>query len=290
MTEQTTKPTLEGEAIQTWGGWRRTAFYSIITLLLAGVSITFWKVNLFPVLAWLPDDFLNSFYASQLEFDHITHGDFAPHKIHYLAIAATHWSFIIGLVLQFKNPMSNVAPMWQVTAGIGIVTLTYPFIDVGRVPPPVFAIIGLALVAGWLHPGNILRRRPGPWNPTMAVVATAAAIPTAMLIVSEVGLQASGVEADAHWQGLHYSFMGEYGLVLLLVLALGASSLPGWRYPVWTGAFLTSLMGIGFIAEPNMTSSRGAAWGVAMAAFGAIWLLFGERRKAAQSPQYERLA
>ena len=279
MVDQATRTTLEGDTPRTWSGWRRTAFYSVITVLLAGVSITFWKVNLFPVLAWLPDDFLNRFYASQLEFDHITHGDFAPHKIHYLAIAATHWSFMIGLILQFKNPMSKVAPMWQVTAGIGIVTLTYPFIDIGRIPPPVFAIIVLALVAGWLHPGNILRRRPGPWNPTMAVLATIAAIPTVALIVSEVGLQASGVEADAHWQGLHYSFMGEYGLVLLLVLALGGSSLPGWRHSVRTGAFLTALLGAGFVAEPDMASSRGVAWGVAMVAFGVVWLILGERRR-----------
>lgn len=278
MAEQTTKPTLEGEAIQTWSGWRRTVFYSIVTLLLAGVGVTFWKVNLFPILAWLPDDFLNSFYASQLDFDHITSGEFTPHTIHYLAIAATHWSFMIGLILQFKDPTSNVAPMWQVTGGIGIVTLTYPFIDASRVPPPIFAIIGLALVAGLLHPSNIFKRRAAPWNPTMAVLTIVAAIPTLMLIVNEVGLQASGVEADTHWQGLHYNFMGEYGMVLLLVLALGASSLPGWRYSVWTGAFLAALMGMGFIANPHMASSRGVAWGMAMVAFSVVWLFLGERR------------
>ena len=284
MKQQAMAPTLE-DATQEWSGWRRTAFYAIITVLLAGVGITFWKVNLFPVLAWFPDEFLNEFYASQLEFDHITHGEFAPHKIHYLAIASTHWSFMIGLILQFREPASKVAPMWQVTAGIAIVTLTYPFIDIGRVPPPVFAIIGLALVAGWLHPGNLFRRPPGPWRPTMAVLAIVAAIPTVMLIVSEVGHQAAGVETDAHWQGLHYSFMGEYGLVLILVLALGASALPGWRYSVWTGAFQAALMGFGFISFPDMTSSRGVAWGIAMFTFGAVWLILGERRRAVQPAQ-----
>jgi hypothetical protein len=63
------------------------------------------------------------------------------------------------------------------------------------------------------------------------------------------------------------------------VPALGASSLPGWRYSVWTGAFLAAVMGMGFIANPDMTSSRGVAWGMAMVAFSVVWLLLGERRQ-----------
>jgi hypothetical protein len=258
--------------------WIRLAFYTVVGFLLAGVVITFWKVNLFPVLAWAPDGFLETFYASQLEFDHITTGDFSSHRIHYLAIAATHWSLIFGLMLQFKRPMSKVAPMWQVTAGIAVVTLTYPFIDVSRIPPQVFGVIGMALVAGLLHPAVIFRFHPRPWDKTMLALVAIAAIPTVWMVVDQVGLQASGIEADPHWQGLHYNFMGEYGLVLLLVLALGAGSLPGWRYSVWTGTFLTVLMGAGFVTHPNAVSSQGALWGLVMIGFGLGWLVLGERR------------
>lgn len=258
--------------------WRRISFYFVVTVLLLGVTIVFWKVNLFPLLAWAPDEFLNSFYASQLEFDHITSGDFASHTIHYLAIAATHWSLIIGLALQFKRPVDNVAPMWQATGGMVVVTLTYPFIDISRIPPPVVLVIALTVVAGILHPANMFRTRPEPWNKPMLAMATAAAVPAVLMIVNQVGLQASGVAADPHWQGLHYNFMGEYGLVLLVVLALGASSLPGWRYSVWTGTFLGSLLGIGFLTHPNMTSSQGTIWGLAMVGFAIGWVLLGERR------------
>jgi hypothetical protein len=274
---QPTETTIEGQMTQ-WGRWRRTTFYAIISVLLLGVTITFWKVNLFPVLAWLPDEFLNEFYASQLHFDHITSGDFAPHTIHYLAIAATHWSFMIGLILQFRDPMSKVAPMWQVTAGISIVTLTYPFADVARIPPPVFAIIGLALVAGFLHPANIFKLRPGPWDSKMSALAALASVPAVIMIVNQVRLQTSGVEADPHWQGLHYNFMGEFGIVLLLLLALGASSLPGWRYSVWTGAFFSALLGVGFVTHPLASSSQGTLWGVTMLGFAIAWLLVAERR------------
>jgi hypothetical protein len=185
---------------------------------------------------------------------------------------------MIGLALQFRNPMSKVAPMWQVTGGMTVVMLTYPFADVSRIPPPVFAIIGLAVVAGLLHPARIFKTAPRFRDRPMLVVAIAAAIPIAIMIFDQLGLQASGVEADPHWQGLHYNFMGEYGLVLLLVLALGASSLPGWRYSVWTAAFLSTIMGAGFVVYPGMTSSKGVVSGLLMNCFGLVWLFLGERR------------
>ncbi len=277
--DQPTRLETGPETTLPWSRWQRNVFYAIVSVMLLGVALTFWKVNLFPILAWLPDDFLNELYASQLEFDHITSGHFAPHTIHYLAIAATHWSLMIGLGLQFKNPMSKVAPMWQVTGGMTVVALTYPFADISRIPPPVFAIIALAVVAGLLHPAKMFKTAPRFRDRTMLAMAIAAAIPIVVMIFDQLGLQASGVAADPHWQGLHYNFMGEYGLVLLLILALGASSLPGWRYSVWTGAFLSILMGTGFVVYPEMTSSQGVIWGLAMIGFGAVWLLLGERRR-----------
>lgn len=264
--------------VRTPAPWRTFAFRAVVTVLLFGVTVTFWKLNLFPFLAWAPDGFLETFYASQLEMDSITTDDVASHTIHYLAIAATHWSFMFGLLMQFKNPISKVAPMWQATGGIAVVTITYPFLDVSLIPPPVFGVIGLALVAGLLHPGNIFRSLPRTWDKKMLTLAGIAAVPTVWMIVDQIGLQASGVSTDPHWQGLHYNFTGEYGLVLLLVLALGATTLPGWRYSVWTGTFLAVLMGAGFVTHPNHVSSKGPLWGFVMVGFGVGWLVLGERR------------
>jgi hypothetical protein len=263
--------------------WGTFAFRAIIGVLLLGVTVTFWKVNLFPFLAWAPDGFLDTFYASQLEMDHITADSVASHTIHYLAIAATHWSFMVGLLMQFRKPINKVAPMWQATGGIAVVTITYPFIEVSRIPPPVFGVIGLALVAGLLHPAKIFLSFPRRWDRVMLALLAVAAVPTVRMIVDQIRFQASGVSTDPHWQGLHYNFMAEYGLVLLLVLALGATSLPGWRYSVWAGTFLTVLMGVGFVTHPTYVSSQGTVWGWSMVGFGVVWLLLGERRHR-QSP------
>ena len=111
-----------------------------------------------------------------------------------------------------------------------------------------------------------------------------AAIPLIMLILDNIQLQASAVSADPHWQGLHYQFMAEYGLVLLLVLALGASSLPGQRYSAWCASFMIGLVGAGFLAFPDHASSEGAVWGITMIAFATAYTLIGERRHRKRSP------
>ncbi|MGH2528113.1 MAG: hypothetical protein ACRDH0_02050 [Actinomycetota bacterium] len=262
-----------------WSARRRVGFYTIVLVLLIGMNGAFWRLNLLPVLAWFPDAFLNDFYAPLLDFDHITSGTFAPHTVHYLAIVATHWSFMIGLILQLRNPINKVAPMWQATGGLLIVTPTWLFAS--RIPPPVVAILALAVIGGALHPASIFRTPPRVGSKPMAALWTLAVVPLLLLLTSQLRLQATGVAADPHWQGLHYSFMAEYSLVLILVLGLGATSLPGWRFSVWTGAFLLVLLGTGFVTHPNYPSSQGVFWGVVMIGFAAAWTLLGERRHKA---------
>lgn len=273
-----------GDFVATWRTPRGVAFYTIVVVLLVGINVAFWRVHLFPFLAWLPDDLLNDFYASGQGFE----GAFAPHKVHFLAIAANHWAMLIGLIVQFRNPISKIAPMWQATGVILLSAATWPFNDVSRIPPPVFAVLVLAVVAGLLHPADIFRRRPHVGSRTMAALWGLAIVPVVILLTSQMRLQMTGMPADPHWQGLHYNFMAEYALVLILVLGLGASSLPGWRYSVWTGGFLLALLGTGFVAFPDQTSSQGVLWGLVMIGFSVAWILLGEKRFAIGHTALER--
>lgn len=280
---QTTQESAQDKFGATWRTPRKVAFYTIVVILLVGINVAFWRVHLFPFLAWTPDEFLNDFYASGQDFE----GAFAPHRVHFLAIAANHWAMMIGLIFQFRNPINKVAPMWQATGVLLLSAATWPFNDVSRIPPPVFAVLFLAVVAGLLHPAGIFRRRPHVGNKTMAALWGLAIVPVLLLLTSQMRLQMTGMPADPHWQGLHYNFMAEYALVLILVLGLGASSLPGWRYSVWTGGFLLALLGTGFFAYPDQTSSQGVFWGLVMIGFSAAWILLGEKRSA-KGPSSDR--
>jgi hypothetical protein len=238
-------------------------------------------VNLFWIIAWLPGDFLEGFYASQLEFDHVT-GPFVPHIIHYLALSASHVMVLVGLALQLTRTRTNVAAAWQGAGGLFLSVLTLPFVLVSvgpsHLPLPILVVIALVVAAGLLHPANPVRKPPRPADQIMTGLWAIAAIPAVLLTISQIRLELNGVPADPHWQGLHYNFMAEFGLHVVLAGLLGASALSGWRYSAWTASFMVALLGIGFMVYPDLPGSQGPGWGVAMIVWAVLYLAAGEMR------------
>ena len=264
-----------------WGRIRRVAFYGVITFLLVSLGVVFWKVNLFWALAWLPEDVLERLYASQLEFDMVP-GPFAPHVVHYLALSASQVIVLVGLAVQLRRPWTKVAPIWQAAGSLFLSVLTLPFVLVSvgpsHIPPPVLAAIALVVAAALLHPGNPLRNPPRPADPLMSGLWAIAALPALELTVSQIQLELTGSPADPHWQGLHYNFMAEFGLHVVLVGLLGASALSGWRLSAWSVSFMVALLGIGFVAYPDLSGRYGPAWGVAMIGWAVLFIAAGEAR------------
>jgi len=264
-----------------WGRARKIAFYAVVTLLLVAIGLVFWKVNLFWILAWLPGDFLERFYASQLEFDHVT-GLFAPHIVHYLALSASHVIVLFGLAVQLRRPWTRVALIWQSAGALLLPVLTLPFVLVSvglsQAPPPVFAAMALVLAGALLHPGNPVRKPPKPADRLMSGLWAIAAIPAAVLVISQLQLELSGVPADPHWQGLHYNVMAEFGLHVILVGLIGASALSRWRYSAWSASFMVGLLGVGSVVYPDLAGSQGVAWGIAMVVWAGLYLLATESR------------
>lgn len=265
---------------QPWGRARKRAFYAIIGLVLVGLG-AFWKVNLFWLLAWLPSDLLERVYASQLELDHVV-GPFGPHIVHYLALSVEHVVVIVGLAMQLRRPWTRDALMWQASGALFLSILTLPFVAVSvglsPLPPPVFVAMALVITVGLLHPSNPVRKPPWPSDRLMGGLWAIAAVPAAYLAVSQMLLELNGVPGDQHWQGLHYNFMSEFGLYLILIGLLGASTLSGWRYSAWSASFMVAVLGTGSIVYPNLPGSQGPVWGVVMLTWAATFLLAAERR------------
>ena len=274
-----------GSTVSGWGRARRIAFYAVIALLLVNIGGLFWKVNLFWLFAWLPEDFLERFYASQLEFDRVG-GPFAPHVVHYLALSASHVMVLFGLALQLRRPWTKVAPIWQAAGGLFLSILTLPLVLVSvgpsQIPPAVLLVMALAVSAVLLHPGDPLRKPPKPADPLMTGLWAIAVIPAALLTIAQVRLELNGVAADPHWQGLHYHMMAEFGIHFVLVGLLGASALSGWRYSAWSASFMVALLGVGFIVYPDLAGAQGTSWGVAMIIWAVLYLTAGEVRHQRQ--------
>jgi hypothetical protein len=269
-----------------WGRIRSVTFYCVIALLLVSVGVVFWKVNLFWILAWLPEGFLERVYASQLEFDMVP-GPFAPHVVHYLALSASHVMVLVGLVAQLRRPWAKVAPIWQAAGALMVSVLTLPFVLVSvgpsHIPLPVLAAIALVVSAALLHPGNPLRNPPRPADRLMSGLWAIAALPAILLTVSQFQSELTGSPADPHWQGLHYNIMAEFGLHVVLVGLLGASALTGWRLSAWSVSFMVALLGVGFVVYPHLSGSYGPTWGVAMIGWAVLFVAAGEARNRRQS-------
>ncbi|MGH2656554.1 MAG: hypothetical protein ACRDIZ_07645 [Actinomycetota bacterium] len=279
--DEVTPPDPDLDTESGWGRARRITFYAVIALLLANIGGLFWKVNLFWFFAWLPEDFLERLYASQLEFDRIG-GSFAPHVVHYLALSASHVMVLFGLALQLRRPRTRVAPIWQAAGGLFLSILTLPLalVSVGpsQIPPAVLPAMALVVTAALLHPGNPVRKPPKPADPLMTGLWAIAVIPAALLTIAQVRLELNGVSADPHWRGLHYHIMAEYGVHVVLVGLLGASALSGWRYSAWSASFMVALLGVGFIVYPDLSGSQGTGWGVAMITWAVLYFTAGEVR------------
>ncbi|HSJ36163.1 MAG TPA: hypothetical protein VLB85_14020 [Acidimicrobiia bacterium] len=249
---------------------RRIAFYVLTGLLVLALTIQWWVV-LTPALVWLPDGFVNDFFSPRVD-------DFAIHRIHRLALALSHVVVLFGLASQFRRPEAQEAPMWQASGFFGAAILLNLVIGPTseQVPPPLWIIFGLGVVAGVLHPTSPLRRVPRPTDRRLLALAAVVALPVAFYVLDQVGAQISGIEADPHWAGSHYQFAGEFGVHLILLGLVSSTAFTGKRVTAWMAGLSALLMGGASVVFPDQTSSLGIGWGTALAVWGLIFILTSE--------------
>lgn len=250
---------------------RRSAFYIVLGLLVLALAIQWWVV-LTPALVWFPDGFVNDFFSSRVD-------DFAIHRIHRLALALSHVLVLIGLALQFRRPETKEAPMWQASGFFGAAIVLNLVIGPAseQVPPPLWIIFGLGVLAGVLHPTSPLLRVPKPpTDPRLLALTAVVAVPMVFYVFDQVGLQISGMEADPHWAGSHYQFAGEFGIHLILLSLVSSTAFTGTRVTAWMAGLSALLMGIASAVFSDQASSLGLVWGAALAAWGLAFIITSE--------------
>lgn len=267
------------------GRVRKVVFYALTAFLTVGLVTRFWKVNLFPILVWFPDDFVNASYAYDVEMMSI-------HRIHELALALSHLLITFGVAIQLWKPTRRIAPMWQASGSMAISVLLLlvvrpPLEGVGAF---VYVVLGLVVLLGFLHPATALSPLPRPHDRPMTLLWLAAAVPLLIYSLDQIGLQLSGVAADPHWAHSHYQMVGEYGMHLILAGLLGAGVLTGWRITAWWAVSLAAIMGAAFIAYPSAPSSRGVGWGLGLLTWAVAYAIATERRARAAHPRIERVS
>ena len=246
---------------------RKLGFYVVLGLLVLGLAVQWWVV-VTPVLVWFPDEFVNDFFSSRVD-------DFAIHRIHRLALASSHVMVLIGLALQFRRPEERGALMWQASAFFGMAIVVNMIVGptAEQVPPPLWIIFGLGLLAGALHPTSPLLRIPRPADLRLVALLGVLAVPVVVYAIDQVRLQVGGVAADPHWAGSHYQFVGEFGIHLILLGLISTTEFTGRRITAWMAGLSASLMGAASVVFPDQVSSLGVTWGAALAAWGVFFIL-----------------
>lgn len=249
---------------------RRLAFYLVIGLLVLGLAVQWWVV-VTPLLVWFPDGFVNDFFASRVD-------DFAIHRIHRLALALSHVIVLVGLAIQFRRPKAKEAAMWQVSAFFAMAVVLNLILGPTseQVPPPVWIIFGLGVLAGVLHPTSPTLRLPKVASTRLLALTVALAVPVMFYVFDHVGLQANGVATDPHWEGSHYQFVAELGLHLILLGIVTSSVFTGRRITAWMTGLAAAVMGSASVAFPNQTSSLGVGWGLVLAVWGLVFIAISE--------------
>ncbi len=259
---------------------RRIAFYAVVGLLALALLAQWWVVTT-PALVWFPDGFVNPFFASRVD-------TFAIHRIHRLASGLTTDLVLVGLLVQFLRPSTKEAPMWQVSAFFVMAVVLNLIIrpTSEQLPPFLWIIFALGILAGLLHPSSPLRRIPKLADWRLLVLTAAMAIPYAFYAVQNVGLQMSGVPSDPHWAGSHYQFVAEFPFHLILLGLVSSTTLTGRGITIWMAGVSAVLMGLASAVFSGQTSSLGVAWGLAFVAWGAAFIAVG--RTSARAPASER--
>lgn len=248
---------------------RRIAFFAVVALLTLAVAIQWWVV-VTPALVWFPDGFVNSFFASRVD-------DFAIHRIHRLATGITTDVVLACLVVQFRRPQTREAAIWLVSAFFGMAVVLNLVIQPtsAQLPPVLWIIFALGILAGLLHPSSPLFRIPRLVDWRLLALTAVMAVPYGFYAIQNVGLQMNGVPSDPHWAGSHYQFVAELGYQLILLGLVSSFAFTGRRLTIWLAGLAAVLMGTASALFPNHVSSLGPAWGLALVAWGIAFVGVG---------------
>jgi len=240
---------------------RRWGFYGVLALSLVMLAL--------PMAPFLVIPLIWPFLGEQL----------GVHQVHDIAVSATLWLMVAGLLAQIRRPETQVGAMQQVLlfiiTFIGVTAIGRP--GTLLTPSPILLSFTLPFVVAALHParGEIARLKLRA-DRYLAGLALLAAGPLLLYARGQVRLDHSALPLAAH--GGHWTTMAGLATAIVVLALLGATRPRGWRIPVWSAGGAAFLLGISSTALPHMPSSIGPGWGLLTAAWSVIFIGMAEVR------------
>jgi hypothetical protein len=193
------------------------------------------------------------------------------HNVHSLMLALTMWVIIFGVAVQVHRPERRIGSAY-VYAIAGVVVLG-SMLALGAVPAeavPILAGAAAFSVAAFLaHPSPLAAkfRSIGSPNALLAALLGVAVIPLLAFSVDSFATHLASGPGDEHYEFGHWAFMGIYPIVAILVGAVSAVKVSGWRLAGWVAAILVASHGLVSLVAPA-ASALGTLWSVLAIAWG----------------------
>lgn len=247
---------------------RLIAFYALVGLLSAFLILIFWDIAPSLILGWLPDGILGSIHAQI--------NDLLPHRLHIMVMNSMLWGLVLGVVLQFFQPRSRLAPFLQSLTFMLVflvveVSLGEGFL--GTVP----VLVPLILI-GLLHPGLREMFKFGRPDWKLVVLVVIAVVPLVIFAASQARLALADIPGDEHNMLEHWKRMTVFPTLMIAWGLLGSTKLPGVRLTGWLVAMPMAVFGLQSLFFPQQASAVGWPWAIAAVSWAILYLVISERR------------
>jgi hypothetical protein len=249
-------------AIRAFGGWWSLfALATLLTLAVAGV------IGLMTFVMMVQPGFLG-----------MAHFADPRHRTHELTFGFLFGVTMVGMLVQLRRPLENVAAMLMALipwAGLAL-TLVFTLVFASNTSvlnsPWVFPAAA-TVIAMLVHPAGADFFRSftvSRVNRVMLALAGVAAVPLLVFAIRNLGFQ--GTVLDVHAAPGHYGFMAAFALTVIGVSLLASLRPDGWRLTAWVAGLLPALLGVTSLAYPDATSSLGLPWALAAIGWGALFV------------------
>ncbi|MEY7849274.1 hypothetical protein AB7C87_08755 [Natrarchaeobius sp. A-rgal3] len=204
---------------------------------------------------------------------------YPTHELHHFVLGSVFTVLLLGVIGQAIRPSRRVGALHS--SVLIWLSLTVVFAITGDFSPVHLVLLALLLGAVLTHPAGA-SQRPDAKALQPAMVAVGVLTAVGAIAFAGLELHAHLAVSDDHTALGHYQFMATTGTSIAALSLYGCLRGPGWRFPVYAGAALLSVIGLASIAYPGAEqgSSLGVGLGIVVVGWAVLFVLVAERNDA----------
>jgi hypothetical protein len=206
-------------------------------------------------------------------------GELASHEMHMFAQGVFAWVVLAAVAVNLRRPATQVGAAW--TYGFGTVLAFSMILSLADLPAEVVPILGAAIVVAALgflaHPSSLRAKFASVdrTSPTLFALLACATIPLVVYATGQIDIHLGSGPHDDHYTFGHWIVMAVFALLPLVLGAIAALKVEGWRFPLWVTGAMVAALGVGSLGITAVSQLR-TGWALAAIGWGAAFVALGE--------------